>query len=179
MASVSNDRDGAGRDFNWSAEKRKRSLDADLSLLHFWRMRPVVELLPDEPTAEERDQVLELLLDFNGRHTGHLIERPDLGILLRDRDTAEIIGGLYASDEYNWLFIKYLIVPEALRGKGLGAELMREAERVARERGCLGMFLDTFDFQAKPFYLKLGFEQFGELEGDAHTPRRFFLKKLF
>lgn len=141
-------------------------------------MRPVVERLPDEPTAEEREQVLKLLLDFNRRHTGHLMERPDLGILLKDPDTAEIIGGLYATDEYNWLFIKYLIVPEALRGKGLGAELMREAERVACERGCLGMFLDTFDFQAKPFYLKLGFEPFGELEGDAHTPRRFFLKKL-
>jgi len=53
-----------------------------------------------------------------------------------------------------------------------------EAERVARERECVGIFLDTYDFQAKPFYLKLGFEQFGELERDAQTPRRFFLKKV-
>lgn len=141
-------------------------------------MLPVVEILPDEPTADQRDQVLKLLLDFNGQHTGHLIERPNLGMLLRDPKTGEIIGGLYATDEYNWLFIKYLIVPETLRGKGLGATLMREAERIARERGYLGMFLDTFDFQARPFYLKLGFEPFGELEGDAHTPRRFFLRKL-
>lgn len=142
-------------------------------------MRPVIDILPDEPTADEREQLLKLLLDFNGLHTGHLIDRPDLGILLRQPETGEIIGGLYASDEYNWLFIKYLIVPETLRGKGLGAELMRQAERVARGRGCRGLFLDTFDFQAKPFYLKLGYEQFGELEGDAHTPRRFFLKKVF
>lgn len=141
-------------------------------------MRPTLEILADEPSADQRDQLLKLLLDFNGRHTAHLIERPDLGILLRAPDTAEIVGGLYASDEYNWLFIKYLIVPDALRGQGLGRALMTEAERIARTRGYLGLFLDTFDFQAKPFYLKLGFEQFGELEGTAETPRRFFLKKL-
>ena len=141
-------------------------------------MLPVLEILPDELTAEETGQILKLLLDFNAVHTAHLIERPHLGILLRDPDTFEIIGGLYAVDEYNWLFIKYLVVPEALRGQGFGARLMAEAERVARERDCAGIFLDTFDFQAKPFYLKLGFEQFGELEGDAETPRRFFLKKV-
>jgi len=55
---------------------------------------------------------------------------------------------------------------------------MEEAERIARERGYLGIYLDTYDFQARPFYIKLGYEQFGELEGDAHTPRRFFLKKV-
>jgi len=140
-------------------------------------MLPVLEILPDEPTAEETRQILKLLLDFNALHTAHLIERPHLGILLRDPDTFEIIGGLYAVDEYNWLFIKYLVVPEALRGQGFGTRLMAEAERVARERNCVGIFLDTYDFQAKPFYLKFGFEQFGELEGDAQTPRRFFLKR--
>jgi GNAT superfamily N-acetyltransferase len=141
-------------------------------------MLPIIEILPNEPTAEERDQVLKLLLDFNAHHTAQLVERPHLGILLKDPDTDEIIGGLYASDEYNWLFIKYLVVPKAFRGKGFGAKLMSETERVARERGYFGIFLDTYDFQAKPFYLKLGFQQFGELEGDAKTPRRFFLKKL-
>ncbi|MCM5557483.1 GNAT family N-acetyltransferase [Pleomorphomonas sp. JP5] len=147
-------------------------------MLHVWTMRPIVGILPDEPTADERDQLLKLLLDFNAPHTSHIAERTNLGILLRRPDTAEIVGGLYASDEYNWLFIRYLIVPEALRGQGLGARLMAEAERVARERGYLGIFLDTFDFQARPFYLKLGFQLIGELDGDAQTPRRFFLKKV-
>jgi len=153
-------------------------LDSAAALRHVLMMRPTLELLADAPSADQRDQLLKLLLDFNGRYTGHIVERPDLGILLRHPDTAEIVGGLYASDEYNWLFIKYLVVPDALRGQGLGRALMTEAERVARERGYLGIFLDTFDFQARPFYLKLGFEQFGELEGNADTPRRFFLKKV-
>ncbi|MBX5198799.1 GNAT family N-acetyltransferase [Rhizobium sp. NZLR10] len=142
-------------------------------------MLPILEILPNEPTAEERNEVLKLLLDLNAPHTTHLIEQPDLGIVLRDPDTFDIIGGLYAVEEYNWLFIKYLVVPAARRGEGFGTKLMEQAERIARERACLGIFLDTFDFQAKPFYLKLGFEQFGELEGDAQTPRRFFLRKLF
>jgi GNAT superfamily N-acetyltransferase len=158
--------------------KGHRRLDTARSLDHFVRMLPVLEILPDEPTAEESGQILKLLLDFNRLHTAHLIERPDVGILLRDPDTFEIIGGLYAADEYNWLLIKYLVVPEAIRGQGFGTRLMAEAERIARERYCVGIFLDTFDFQAKPFYLRLGFQQFGELEGDAGTPRRFFLRKL-
>jgi GNAT superfamily N-acetyltransferase len=63
----------------------------------------------------------------------------------------------FASDEYNWLFIKYLVMQEEFRGMGLGSRLMRDAETIVRERGYFGLFLDTFEFQARPFYEKLGF----------------------
>lgn len=141
-------------------------------------MIAILETLPAEPTADELDRILKPLVAFNSPHTAAIAERPHLAIVLRQPETAEIIGGLYAVDELNWLFVKYLVVPEALRGKGLGRQLMGEAERIARERGYRGIFLDTYDFQARPFYLKLGYQQFGELEGDEHTPRRFFLRKL-
>lgn len=141
-------------------------------------MIAIIETLSAEPTADELDQLRKPLVDFNSHHTATIAERPHLGIVLRHPETAEIVGGLYARDELNWLFVKYLVVSDALRGKGLGRRLMEEAERIARERGYLGIYLDTYDFQARPFYIKLGYEQFGELEGDAHTPRRFFLKKV-
>jgi hypothetical protein len=54
-------------------------------------------------------------------------------------------------------------------GAGTGArsgywlELMTMAEDLAREKRCMGIWLDTFDFQAPEFYKKLGFSQFGEI----------------
>jgi len=157
---------------------RNHRLDKRHPFIHSRAMIAILETLAAEPTADELDHLLKPLVDFNSHYTATIAEWPHLGIVLRQPETAEIVGGLYAFDELNWLFVKYLVVPEALRGKGLGRQLMGEAERIARERGYLGIFLDTYDFQAKPFYLKLGYEQFGELEGDERTPRRFFLRKV-
>jgi ribosomal protein S18 acetylase RimI-like enzyme len=56
---------------------------------------------------------------------------------------------------------------------------MAMAEDLARERGCVGVWLDTFDFQAPEFYRKHGYEQFGRL--DDYPPghqRLFFQKRL-
>lgn len=39
------------------------------------------------------------------------------------------------------------------------------------------MWLDTFQFQARPFYERLGFEVFGRLEGLAPYFPRYFMKK--
>lgn len=54
---------------------------------------------------------------------------------------------------------------------------MLRAEDEGRLRGCIGVYLDTFDFQARPFYEKLGFTVFGTLEDYPPGHRRFFLKK--
>jgi GNAT superfamily N-acetyltransferase len=140
-------------------------------------MTPFVEIVAGEPASRDMDQMLKVLRDYNAQWTTHIADKPNLAILLRDTEGGDVIGGLYATDEYNWMFIKYLVVPETLRGTGLGSRLMRDAEAIARERGYFGLFLDTFEFQARPFYEKLGFEVFGSLEGNDETPARFFLKK--
>lgn len=41
------------------------------------------------------------------------------------------------------------------------------------------MWLDTFEFQARPFYEKQGFTLFGALEGGNGATPRYFLKKRF
>jgi ribosomal protein S18 acetylase RimI-like enzyme len=48
---------------------------------------------------------------------------------------------------------------------GLGTSLVREFERRARERGCRLLYLETFSFQAKPFYEKLGHQAAAEIKG--------------
>jgi ribosomal protein S18 acetylase RimI-like enzyme len=70
-----------------------------------------------------------------------------------------------------------LIIPEALRRKGLGRKLMEQAEKIARTRNLTGIWLDTFDFQARPFYEKLGFTIFGELKDHPRGISQYWLQK--
>jgi len=62
-------------------------------------------------------------------------------------------------------------------GQGLGRKLIEQVEELARENGLRGVFLDTFEFQARPFYEKLGFTTFGTLENAVGDGARYFMQK--
>jgi ribosomal protein S18 acetylase RimI-like enzyme len=80
---------------------------------------------------------------------------------------------------YGFLHIDLLFVPEAMRGSGTGRTLMSQAEDEAIRRECRGVWLDTFSFQARGFYEKLGYTVFGEIENHPPGHSRFFLRKIF
>ena len=69
--------------------------------------------------------------------------------------------------------------PASLRGRGLGSALVRTAEAEARTIGCVGMQVDTFSFQAQPFYERLGFTVFGVQENFPPGYRCVYLRKAF
>jgi hypothetical protein len=54
---------------------------------------------------------------------------------------------------------------------------MATAERLATKRKCLAVCLDTFEYQARPFYEKLGYTLFGTLEGYPPGYRQYYLMK--
>ena len=54
---------------------------------------------------------------------------------------------------------------------------MKRAEAYSRERGCTDAFLDTFRFQARPFYEQLGYRVFGVLENHPAGHQRYFMTK--
>jgi ribosomal protein S18 acetylase RimI-like enzyme len=56
--------------------------------------------------------------------------------------------------------------------------LVEFAESCARERGCIGAWVDTFSFQAPGFYERLGYRQFGELPFYPDDQRRIFFSKI-
>jgi GNAT superfamily N-acetyltransferase len=129
-----------------------------------------------EDTRTAGQQVSTLLGQFNEQAVG-----PPAGVsyvlVITAPGSDEILGGLRAVSYWGSFYITDVVVPEAARGQDLGSELMREAEREARARGCAHMWLDTFAFQARPFYERLGFEIFGQLDGPAPYFPRYFLQK--
>ncbi len=129
----------------------------------------------DAPDDALRDGILKPLLAYNESKTSRSDHRP-LIIAVDDAD-GRVLGGLWARTAFDWLFVELLIVPEALRGQGIGRELMKRAEDEARRRGCHSAWLDTFEFQARGFYERLGYTCFGELANYPTGSARYFMKK--
>lgn len=102
-------------------------------------------------------------------------------VLKASAEDGSLAGGLTASTSYGWLLIKTLWVSDAHRGSGLGRELMEAAEEEGRRLGCHGAWLDTSNIDARSFYRKLGYQDFGNLEnGPDELPAghcRWFMKK--
>jgi ribosomal protein S18 acetylase RimI-like enzyme len=71
-----------------------------------------------------------------------------------------------------------LWLDEDYRGRGLGSDLLRQAERQAVARGCRRACLSSFSFQAPDFYLRQGYEIFGQLEDYPDGETLFFLRKV-
>ncbi|WP_342245916.1 GNAT family N-acetyltransferase [Pseudomonas sp. OTU5201] len=128
------------------------------------------------PGEDQRAAILRPLRAHNVSQAGDP-KREAIALLVRDELTIEIIGGLYGEIFYRWLFIELLAIPEQARGQGTGSRLMNMAEDVAREKGCVGIWLDTFDFQAPGFYQKHGFTEFGHLDEFPPEHKRFFFQK--
>lgn len=100
----------------------------------------------------------------------------DLWIVARDESDA-VIGGLKGSSEYRWLFVEWLWIAAEARKRGLGVQLLGRAEEVARQRGCIGVHLDSYSFQAPEFYKRLGYEEFGRIDDYPPGQSRVWLKK--
>ncbi|MBC7281234.1 GNAT family N-acetyltransferase [Hoeflea sp.] len=91
----------------------------------------------------------------------------------------ELAGGLVAYSVQGWLFIKLLGVAETERGNGIGRALLAKAEEYARETGLVGVYLDTFEFQAPRFYRELGYTECGRLPATGGAPQRIWFAKAF
>ncbi|GKW38381.1 GNAT family N-acetyltransferase [Pectobacterium carotovorum] len=80
-----------------------------------------------------------------------------IGIFHRN-SAGTMTGGLIATRKGLWLCIDYLWVGEESRGLKLGSALVKEAEQEAIRLGCRHALVDTFSFQALPFYEKQGYQ---------------------
>jgi GNAT superfamily N-acetyltransferase len=131
--------------------------------------------LTDIASDDDRKGIAAPLIQYNDAKAGASNYRT-LVVTLKD-EAGAVLGGLWGYTSYGWLFVQLLALPEALRGMGHGRQLMHAAEQEAIARGCRHAWLDTFEFQARGFYEKLGYVLFGELPDHPPGFARFFLKK--
>lgn len=127
------------------------------------------------PAAADVAVVQTGLRAFNVEYIGDPGEEP-VHIFLRD-DAGQVVGGLLGHIRWRWLYVAKLWIDARWRGAGHGAALIGAAEVHARQHGCIGMHLDTFEYQARPFYEKLGFQLIGTLDGYPPGYCQFYLAK--
>jgi len=113
------------------------------------------------------------------QHSRPFTPRPGfqpLAVFARD-EAGGLVGGVQGMVNWTWLHVQLFWVAEGHRHGGLGSTLLAEIEREGAARGCRWAHLDTFSYQARPFYERRGYEVFATLDEYPEDHRRFFMKK--
>ncbi|MFK4581076.1 GNAT family N-acetyltransferase [Bradyrhizobium ottawaense] len=139
-------------------------------------MKPKLTLT-DDPKPGVRDAIVGPLIAFNNCRASQPENHRPLVIILSDQDSDEIIGGLWGATNFSFMHVGLLFVPDSLRGIGFGRRIMLQAEQEAIARGCRGAWLDTYSFQARTFYERLGYSAFGILDDYPPGQHRIFMQK--
>ncbi|WP_447871000.1 GNAT family N-acetyltransferase [Serratia fonticola] len=131
----------------------------------------VTDALQPEDTEEIRNH----LKTFNRQFVGDILNK-NIGVFVLD-DQGNKLAGLTGSTVGSWLNIDLLWVSETLRGEGVGSKLIKKAEQQAMADGCKYARVDTFSFQARPFYEKQGYQLQMTLHNAPVEHERYFFTK--
>jgi GNAT superfamily N-acetyltransferase len=112
---------------------------------------------------------------YNLQHAGGSGYRQFLVALRSDK--GKLVGGILADCYWSWMFIKAFWIDGRLRRKGYGEQIIAMAEERGRKLGATQVWLDTFSWQARPFYEKQGYRLFGQLTDYPKGKARYFLSK--
>jgi GNAT superfamily N-acetyltransferase len=97
-------------------------------------------------------------------------------IFIQDQ-AGKVVGGVIANCFGGWMYITLLWVEKSLRNLGYGTQLLQLVEAEAIQMGYTYAHVDTYSFEARPFYEKHGYELFATLEDYPPGHRKYFLKK--
>ncbi|MBR4490214.1 GNAT family N-acetyltransferase, partial [bacterium] len=125
-------------------------------------------------TKEDAEYICEKIDEI----VPHEVDKDEEDFVLKiENENGEIIGGCVATAyEYHWsrMFLNELWVDERYRHHGIGSMILREVERIAREKGCRVVTLGTASYMARPFYEKHGYAVFTTIK----TPNSYISYSL-
>jgi GNAT superfamily N-acetyltransferase len=107
--------------------------------------------------------------DLGGRYE-------EICLFLKD-DNGTVRGGILSEICWNWLEIHTFMIDEAIRKSGYGTKLLSELEKIALQKECDFIKVDTLSFQALDFYKKNGYQVFGSLDNVGRDFTHYYLKK--
>lgn len=130
--------------------------------------------------THEVDVISNKIESYNNSQAPFIQEQPfiNLNFCIKDAGGAIIAGIMAVMYCWGMLSVDVLVVDQQYHKKGLGSQLLSHAEDEARKRGATLAHLDTFDFQAKDFYIKHGYEVFGVLDDCPKDHKRYYMKKV-
>lgn len=135
-----------------------------------------------EATVSPSQAYLQTIRDglsaFNVAKVPSLLQLPydDVLVVVRD-ESAQIIGGAIGEFDWGYLFIDTVWVKDSERGNGHATRIMQAIEDYAASRGIERAYLATTTFQAKPFYEKLGYQVYGEVQEHPPNNSLYYLWK--
>ena len=102
-----------------------------------------------------------------------------LAVVVRDRQTGKVVGGLYGRSEFGLAYVDWLFLPENMRRARIGSRVLAMAEEEARRRGCTRIALTTLSVEAPGFYKKQGYDVAVTIDCEPPGLTRYYmLKKL-
>lgn len=133
----------------------------------------------DIPVKSESDYIGEKLLEYNLSMKPMEQKEPFIEINRCARNSdGEVIGGILAiAALWHVLHVDTMWVNQEFRGKGIASKLLQEVEEYAKSIGCYLSYLETYDFQAKDFYITNGYKIFGVLEDCPQGHKCYCLSK--
>jgi futalosine hydrolase len=110
--------------------------------------------------AEAREALENGLRQYNTRFLGPRPELVEYAFTVRDAED-RIVGGVCGDLMRQWCYVESLWLDDGYRGRRLGTALMDRVLAFAQAHNAIGIHLDTASFQARGFYERFGFVEFG------------------
>ena len=131
-----------------------------------------------ELTKKDKQYVDDELYKFNLKHFPVDLRGryEEISLFLKD-ENGIVCGGINAEVCWNWLEIHTFMIDEDIRKSGFGTKLLLEIEKIALEKECDFIKVDTLSFQALGFYEKNGYQVFGSLDNVGRDYTHYYLKK--
>jgi len=129
---------------------------------------------PDPPLGDN-DWIRTQLGLWNIKVTGYTDYAP-ANFIIRDSDN-RIWGAVLAYVWAKWLHVDILWLHEDVRDQGWGTRLLESAHEIGRQKGAEAAWLDTFSWQARPFYERFGYEAVFEVHDFPPGHSRIFMRK--
>lgn len=123
-----------------------------------------LHLTVHDDSAPAEAAIVDAGLDASNAEAAPLRNVQPLAVFARE-PVGAVVGGAVGRTWGECCELRQLWVAASYRGQGLGSRLIRAFERHAAERGCRLAYLDTFSFQARPFYEALGYEVVLQING--------------
>lgn len=127
------------------------------------------------PTDESITEICNGLIEHNSPFLNGITRKK---VALYAQSEGKKVGGVTADIFGHWLQINYLWVDQSVRSSGVGSQLLQQLESHAKSKGCHSSMVDTFSFQAKPFYEKNGYVCQMTLDNCPVEHSRYFFTKV-